>query len=970
MQVGVKVQSEKYPDKGIGVIVEVQEIFGEKYARVFFEKNGEVVYEPIVNLKIFESPEEKFKNSHFSEATFFMLRFYKDKIKAMATLEGIQTAGNFRILPLPHQLLAVSFVMERIEPRALIADEVGLGKTIEAALIYEELKMRDLVSKVLIIAPSGLCRQWQEELRDKFFEDFTIYDKNMVLTLKQLYGENTNVWTLSPRIITSIDFIKPQRITPELSSTVRSREWHNKEIFQAAIDAGFDMVIIDEAHKLTKDMAGDETARFKVGKAFSEAVHVFLLLTATPHQGDTAKFKNLLSLIDPYSFYKNSDITPEKVRTVTVRNNKRAAVDLDGKRLFKQRITSLCVIERDPVRDKVELDLYKSVTDYVSDFYNIAEAQKNGPMMFLLMAYQRMVSSSSRAVLKSLSARLESLKEIKSKYLDLINQGRKNQENLMDRLNELDILEYEDLEDINEEETFKYWAFKNIKYLDIEISQLEHCVELARKACLGKNDAKLIKLLEITNELKIRENNPNLKFIIFTEFIETQNYIRACLENLGYKVALINGKMSSEEKIEQKRYFQDEAQFLVSTDAGGEGINLHFCWILINYDLPWNPMRLEQRIGRIDRIGQERDVLIINFQLYDTVEQHVRDVIESKLEIVRNEFNDGEDKLADILSTLQDEFSFEKIYVDAVRKRYKDVSELEDLSRRIYEKAKKIIQEGQLILPFSNLEEKYKITQYEIRKKNEKVKKLLERYVQCFGGEIREYKKKEGTYYFEDPVSGKRIGPVIFDPALSLQNDNCELMSLQHPYIKNLIENLDETLVDKSAAKLQIKEKKFEGIRGFLFIYTLSINNHIDQKYEYPIMSFIDNCGYYSHRISQYFQENEDITASELITGKIDIPFQNIVTVAYNKAMERAEGIYFDKKVEIEQKLLKLERKMEKYYLDKEKAIGKIVIENIKGSKIKELYENKKKMMESISQRKLLFPELKCQQIAYVEFVP
>jgi len=130
--------------------------------------------------------------------------------------------------------------------------------------------------------------------------------------------------------------------------------------------------------------------------------------------------------------------------------------------------------------------------------------------------------------------------------------------------------------------------------------------------------------------------------------------------------------MPSEERLKQKRKFQDEAQFLISTDAGGEGINLQFCWVMINYDLPWNPMRLEQRIGRIDRIGQEHDVKIVNFQIKGTVEQRVRDVIESKLAVIKAEFNDGEDKLSDILSTLDEEFSFDKIYIDAVIKREAD----------------------------------------------------------------------------------------------------------------------------------------------------------------------------------------------------------------------------------------------------------------------------------------------------------
>lgn len=189
----------------------------------------------------------------------------------------------------------------------------------------------------------------------------------------------------------------------------RQRQWHNKHVFEAALHAGFDVVIIDEAHKLTKDMSGEETARYKVGKAFSEAAPVLLLLTATPHQGDSAKFKNLLNLNEPYLFYRESDGTPENVKKVTMRHNNRAAVDLQGRRIFKQQITSLYLIEREAAENRIELELYDAVTGYVSDFYNLVYQQNDRTMMFLLLIYQRMVSSSSRAIFVSLSQRLESL---------------------------------------------------------------------------------------------------------------------------------------------------------------------------------------------------------------------------------------------------------------------------------------------------------------------------------------------------------------------------------------------------------------------------------------------------------------------------------------------------------------------------------------------------------------------------------
>ncbi len=563
---GAKVKSLTFPEKGMGTIIGAQSVFNRSYIDVFFEKTKEKLTFPQEELIVFDPPELKIKNKVYSNASLFMLRLLKEQIKTLITQEGIQSAGNFKILPLPHQLLAVNFIIDQFKPRALIADEVGLGKTIEAALTYQELKAREIVKNVLIITPSGLCNQWKEEMKLKFFDDFIIYDKEMVLSLKKLHGQETNIWTLYDKIITSIDFVKPRKINEELGDrSLNNRIWHNIHVFDAIANAHFDMVIFDEAHKLTKDFSGEETARYKIGKALSETTPILLLLTATPHQGDTAKFKNLLNLIDPYLFYKSSDITSDNVKKVTIRNNKRAVVDFEGNRIFKQRLTSLCIIDRSDERDRPELELYDAVTKYVSEFYNFARQQNNRTMMFLLLIYQRMVSSSSRAILKSLSLRLESLQNIR--------QNITNNEELAPE-NEIDT---DTLEDLSAEEQLqaleKQARLTAYKYLDIEIKELKKCVSFAQKSSVGRNDAKFKKLLEIVDEFKSRENNPNLKFIIFTEFIETQKYLNDCLTSLHYSTALINGSMSPEERLRQKRKFKDDAEFLISTDAGGEGIN-------------------------------------------------------------------------------------------------------------------------------------------------------------------------------------------------------------------------------------------------------------------------------------------------------------------------------------------------------------------------------------------------------------
>lgn len=966
MNIGDVVSCPSQSSKGTGTVVGLQEIFGEKYAEVFFEKTLEKIRLPVFDLSSLKSPILKIKDSEFSPARLYMLRLLKDQIKAVLSQEKISSAANFKILPLPHQLLAVDFVLGQFKPRALIADEVGLGKTIEAALIYEELKARGIAKRILIIAPSGLCQQWQEEMQIKFSEDFVLYDRETVKSLKKLNGEMTNVWKLKNEVITSIDFIKPKKINEDLNErTIVNREWHNKHVYEAASEAGFDVVIFDEAHKLTKGMSGEETARYKAGKNLADTTPILLLLSATPHQGDSGKFLNLLNLVDPYLFYKGCELTPENVKKITVRNNKRAAVDFNGNRLFKKRITSLCVIERDSKEDELEVQLYEAVTEYVSKYYDMASREQNRTMMFLLLIYQRMVSSSSKAIHMALSNRMKALtstkREDESENLASDNHGEIDVSSLDDLSTE------EQLTMLEQFESSKSLAKKN-ESIQTEIEILSRCVNFAKKASTGRNDAKFRKLLEIIDEFIIRENKPDLKFIIFTEFIETQKYIRDSLNSLGYSTTIINGRMNIHEKIEAKRKFQKDAQFLISTDAGGEGINLQFCRVMINYDLPWNPMRLEQRIGRIDRIGQEHDVKIVNFQIADTVENRVRDVIETKLETVKKEFNDGEDKLADILSTLQDEFNFETFYIDALRKNEANEQQLEDIAEKMYLRAKEIIGNGELALPFSDFNVS-SISKNDIERHSRLVKNLITFYLKANDRDIEEYKTKKNVYHFEDPLTSKPIQNVIFDQRSSLEHEDYELLTFTHSYVVNAMENLDTTLTGTTAAKIEVDENKFAGEKGFFFGFILSITNNLDKTKTYSIPIFIDSKGRYNNRISQYFNDVSNVSFAELITKDMPIPIDEALEKANNAANTKAESIFYDFKSEHESLISEIEERMNKYFQDKKESINRIPLDNIRVARLKDLEKDVNQHHEEMKRKRSLVPSLNCEQIAYMEFV-
>ncbi len=965
MNPGNTVRSTNYPSLGPGLVITTKTIFGREYADVFFEKTKEKLTVPVDDLVVCDPPDIKLQKGIYSSAGRFLLRLLLEKIHAQKSRAELQTVGGFKIIPLPHQLLAVDFVLNRFKPRALIADEVGLGKTIEAALIYEEMKARGIAGRALIIAPSGLCLQWQEELRSRFFEEFPVYDRDTVLALKRLDGENSNVWMLSEGIITSIDFIKPRKIHEGLNERLAAqRKWHNEHIFEAAVKAGFDVVIIDEAHKLTKDMSGEETARYKVGKAFAEAVPVLLLLTATPHQGDSAKFKNLLNLIDPLLFYTEDDLAPENVRKVTVRHNKRAAVDMQGRRIFKQRITSLYPIKRETLGDKIELELYEAVTDYVREFYNLAFQENDRTMMFLLLIYQRMVSSSSRAIFVSLSRRLELLLARRREVVESLDKTEAEEEEFS--LEQLEELTAE--EQLIRLEEHARGEKRRLYDLGKEIRYLQRCVELARKATLGRNDAKFLELLKVIDEFQARENDLQLKFIIFTEFVETQYYLNESLQHLGYTTAMINGRMSPSEKLRQKNLFQEEAQFLISTDAGGEGINLQFCRVMINYDLPWNPMRLEQRIGRIDRIGQKYDVKIINFQLIDTVEQYVREVIEKKLYTVQKEFQDGEDKLADILSTLEDEFSFENIYIDAVLKRQEEAAELETLAQEIYQRAEEIIRGGQLLIPFTELKGRASLDRQDLLRHREQVRHLLEGYLQVEGRQLFSYREKIETYYFNDPATGKRFSNVVFDPHHGVDEEKHSLFSLSHPYMGQLVKQLGEELADDITAKLLVKEKRFAGEKGYLAIYRLELTNNIDPPQKHIIPCFLGTGGEKKKRISRWFAGVDQFKAEELEIGKSPSDPDTLSRQADTMAEEWAGELFYELSATIGGKIQEEEEKTEKYYEDKKESIRRVVIDNIREARMKELEKEKHEKLNELDRRRLLIPSLVLLQIAYVEF--
>ena len=310
------------------------------------------------------------------------------------------------VIPLPHQLLAVSRAMSGDGVRFLLADEVGLGKTIEAGLVFPELKIRGLAERTLVVAPAGLCLQWVQEMSTHFGETFRFVRSRDFEALRRIVGldERENLWRLHSHVVCSTDSVKPMEGRRGWSHEQVAK--YNRERFDDLVTAGWDLVIVDEAHRLGG--SGEQVARYQLGNALADATPYLLLLSATPHQGKTDSFRRLMSFVDPDAFPDDESITQRRVAPYVIRNEKRRAIDAVGQPLFKPRFTKLQPVawHQDHGEQRA---LYEGVTEYARDGYNRALLKKRAGVSFLMILFQRLVTSSTRAIRSALERRLEVL---------------------------------------------------------------------------------------------------------------------------------------------------------------------------------------------------------------------------------------------------------------------------------------------------------------------------------------------------------------------------------------------------------------------------------------------------------------------------------------------------------------------------------------------------------------------------------
>lgn len=636
-------------------VIESQTLWGEMTCRVWLPGRDAVVCVPASALAPVEDTGPR-------TAAGIAYTVAAARVADALTQDVLLAPIGSSVIPLPHQIHALSRAVCDDRVRYLLADEVGLGKTIEAGLILRELKLRGLVTRVLVIAPKGLVTQWVAEMRTHFNEDFRLLIPSDFSAYRRIAQED-NIWRSHPQVVCPMDSVKP--LESRRGWSAKQVAEYNQDRFGDLVSAGWDLVIVDEAHRLGGST--DQVARFKLGRGLCEAAPYFLMLSATPHQGKTDAFHRLVSLIDAEAFPDVGSVTRDRVQPYVIRTEKRHAITAEGTPLFKPRKTELASVSwGEGHRDQQAL--YDAVTEYVREGYNQAMREKRSYIGFLMILMQRLVVSSTNAILATLERRLDAL------------------DAPQEQLTLFPMYSDDDWADLDGQEQIETLLTTRLKALKNERAEVRLLLEAATCCIQAGADAKAEAMLDWLYRLQAEEGDPELKVLVFTEFVPTQEMLQQFLSERGFAVVCLNGSMNMDERKKVQEAFASDARILISTDAGGEGLNLQFCHVVINYDIPWNPMRLEQRIGRVDRIGQTHVVRAVNFVFEDSVEFRVREVLQEKLAVIFEEF--GIDKTGDVLDSAQAGQIFDDLYVDAILHPEEVDTSVDNVVERIHEQAR------------------------------------------------------------------------------------------------------------------------------------------------------------------------------------------------------------------------------------------------------------------------------------------
>jgi len=862
---GDMVRSKSCPELGVGKVLEVEEVGGQKRATVKFPTKPEFLL--FSDLVVDMAPMQWLKSyveRHAWPATEpFDLRTRARFLEVVNKKTGALT--RTRVDVLPHQIVVAHRVVTSEPMRWLIADDVGLGKTIEAGLIITALHTKKKAERVLIVVPAGLTKQWQEELREKFgIKDFIVFRASH---LKDYGTEPGEAWKRLPRVIASMDTLKQDGIR----ETLRDIQW--------------DLVLFDEAHKLSayrEEEGGDveRVKRYRLAEVLSHQaqaranarsvanpnVGAMLFLTATPHQGKESKFFYLLNLIRPDVFKDEAAFEQDKRRFLSemvIRNRKREVTDANEIALFKGLKTQQLPV----VLTKAEQDFLSNLYDYLRQGYRVAASGKDTERAvgFVMTTFQKLASSSKAAIGHALQRRLEALT---SKRKPTATRQRKLSPDELDKRTEDESIA--DHEDLVRRQAF----FKD------EVQQLRQVLASLRKF---KSESKFNAFIK---ELRLcLKGNTKAKVLIFTEYRETQKFlVKELSERFGAeKVVQIHGGMPLDEPIalsasakcrETKMqsalaFNKGDAQFLVSTEAGGEGINLQEqCHILFNYDLPWNPMRLYQRIGRLYRYGQTEDVQVRQFQQEGTIriteangqtrqvpilDQQISKVLGDCITRIVDSLaainpNESPENIREfLLGELVEKFSFEKAYTESVKAGDPNkAGEMVEKELRAFIDTKQKFDElfgGLGGFRFGD----YQSIRPEATMKD--VQSFVDLFLKSRGGSMTLTDK--GCYRVSVPsevcsIQRKvraRYEPVTFSREVYQKEPNAHFLGFGHELLERIVEFCQDPKFEGVAAGRTVKSKEWKGVEGLQFNWVIPLRHDSTVVEEDFKTVFVDSAG-------------------------------------------------------------------------------------------------------------------------------
>lgn len=852
------------------------------------------------------------------------------RIKQEIAEKHIMAPYESNLIPLPHQILVLEKVMQGVQTRFMLADEVGMGKTIEAGLVLKEKKLRGEVKRVLLIVPKSAMLQWQSEMKEHFAESFFIYDSDLITSMAKTFAsfeaeEELNFWRQHNQIIVSSDALKP--IEARQGWSQERVDAYNKYRLEMVVNADFDMVIIDEAHK----MGGSSTSvsRFKMAEVLCNAVPNLLLLTATPHRGKSDHFRRVLQLMDADAFSGEGMPSIEEIQPYVMRSEKRYAVDYDGKKLFNERTTIRFDVTLDPLRHAAQIALYKHITDYVRICFGRAKSTKRNATGLVMVMLQKLASSSTDAVLSALRTRLSRLEngedELESYGLD----------------GSLDYDDEEmDVEDFSVEHTSSE--------LKTEIEMLQKLVEEVEQCRNSETDAKATALVEKIYSLRSSGTDGNNKVLVFTEFRQTQDFLIRVLTEQGLQCEKVNGSMTMEERHHALVRFRDNADVLVATDAAGESLNMQFCHIIINYDLPWNPMALEQRIGRVDRIGQKYEVQAYNMLTNNSVDYRIYTIIVEKLDLIMEEL--GIDKTSDVLDSAIDTKKINHLYLQSLLdpKRFEFASEswLYDIKKKLND-----YRSTEGAIPTISPDEINARSAAEVKYSPLPIwlENLMMLYCQSYGFQWRKNLMGMTEYHF----GNGNILKATFDTEHADNTPEAEQMNLQHPLIKQILNEVDAGMQGKIPVLQSFEGKE---TAGYLTIWKVSALNEKESQTTYTAQFLTDQgrvFGPYANALwNKLVQDANAFQQISWQTTGSDLDNNPQLHTNLHTIFHRMEESIMAGLQDIAQKKLKA--------LDfTEQRLNRIGIENIRVAKMRRLKEEREEWMNTFRKSAHIVPEVK-----------